>query len=286
MIYITGDRHGDFGDIPMWCTINKTTKKDILIILGDAGINYYGKNSKDISLKEILKQLPITLFCIHGNHEMRPTSIDTYKETEFMGGIVYSEDDYPNILFAKDGEVYNFNGLKTLVCGGAYSVDKDYRLLRGWRWFSDEQPSEEIKKRVEEKCKSNNWNVDIMLTHTAPLKYEPREWFIDGLEQDRIDKSTEEWLDTIEDRLNYKKWYCGHYHGNKKLDKIQFMYGDIEKFYNYLKENFMTQEMAREIVQSLPSLYPLQPVEEEAILTLLYPKELKSEKDSELDIDM
>ena len=33
MIYITGDRHGDFSDIPMWCTINKTTKKDILIML-------------------------------------------------------------------------------------------------------------------------------------------------------------------------------------------------------------------------------------------------------------
>lgn len=34
----------------------------------------------------------------------------------------------------------------------------------------------------------------------------------------------------------------------------------------------MTQEMAREIIQRLPSLYPLQTVEEEAILTLLNPK--------------
>ena len=42
----------------------------------------------------------------------------------------------------------------------------------------------------------------------------------------------------------------------------------------------MTQEMTREIVQALPSLYPLQPVEEEAILILL--NDNVSEKDSEM----
>ena len=31
----------------------------------------------------------------------------------------------------------------------------------------------------------------------------------------------------------------------------------------------MKQDMAREIIQRIPSLYPLQTVEEEAILTLL-----------------
>lgn len=36
----------------------------------------------------------------------------------------------------------------------------------------------------------------------------------------------------------------------------------------------MRQDMAREIIQRLPSLYPLQTLEEEAILTLLTPKDL------------
>lgn len=234
MIYITGDRHGNFDDIISWCSQYKTTKEDILIVLGDAGINYYGCK-KDIELKNKLSKLDITLFCIHGNHEMRPESIGTYKEVPFMNGMVYREDEFPNILFAKDGEVYNFNGLNTLVCGGAYSVDKNYRLLRGWRWFSDEQPSEEIKKRVEDRCELLDWNIDIVLTHTCPLKYEPTEWFISGLNQNEVDKSTEIWLDTIENKLNYKKWYCGHYHGNKKIDKLQFMYEDIE-FINKTKE--------------------------------------------------
>ena len=45
----------------------------------------------------------------------------------------------------------------------------------------------------------------------------------------------------------------------------------------------MTQEMTREIVQRLPSLYPLQTVEEEAILALLNPKPHERVLDGEGD---
>ena len=39
MIYLTGDTHGNFDRIRRFCEINNTTKDDVLIILGDAGIN-------------------------------------------------------------------------------------------------------------------------------------------------------------------------------------------------------------------------------------------------------
>ncbi len=42
---------------------------------------------------------------------------------------------------------------------------------------------------------------------------------MEGLDQSKVDRTTEEWLDKIEDRLNYQKWYCGHYHTEKKVDK-------------------------------------------------------------------
>lgn len=45
---------------------------------------------------------------------------------------MYVEDAYPHILFAKDGEVYDLEGKRTFVIGGAYSVDKAYRILRGY----------------------------------------------------------------------------------------------------------------------------------------------------------
>lgn len=48
-----------------------------------------------------------------------------------------------------------------------------------------------------------------------------------GLEQSKVDTSTEEWLDKIEDRLDYQKWYCGHWHINKQIDKMEFLFHDI-----------------------------------------------------------
>ena len=113
-IYITGDTHGRFEKVVNFCDYHKTNKNDIMIILGDAGINYYGY-VRDYELKKMLSKLPITLFCIHGNHEERPENIKTYKTKKFHEGIVYYEENYPNILFAKDGEVYNFNNHKVLV---------------------------------------------------------------------------------------------------------------------------------------------------------------------------
>lgn len=47
------------------------------------------------------------------------------------------------------------NGLFTFVVGGAYSVDKNYRLLHGLAWWPDEQPSDEIKRQVEEKLEGD-----------------------------------------------------------------------------------------------------------------------------------
>lgn len=231
LVYVTGDTHREFNRIALFCKRMNTSVDDIMIILGDAGINYF-ENQGDVQLKEILSRLPITLLCVHGNHEARPSLERGYKLIDWHGGKAYAEEKYPNLVFAKDGEVYQFqtaDGIKTcMAIGGAYSVDKEYRLLRGLHWFPDEQPSEAIKGFVEEQLEKHNWNIDYILSHTCPLKYEPVEWFLRGLNQSKIDKSTERWLDEIENKLAYKKWYCGHYHGNKKIDRMQFMFESVD----------------------------------------------------------
>ena len=158
MIYITGDKHANFEEVLNFCYVNKTSLDDTLIVLGDAGINYYA-NENDYILKNSLLQYPITFLCIHGNHEERPENIKTYKKKKFHDGIVYYEEDYPNILFAKDGEVYNFNNHKVLVIGGAYSVDKYFRLAMGYNWYENEQPNAATKSRVKEVL--NNMNNKI-----------------------------------------------------------------------------------------------------------------------------
>lgn len=229
MFYITGDTHGKFERIADFCATSHTCRDDVLIILGDAGINYYG-GKKDIRLKEKLAALPITLFCLHGNHEVRPAYTGLYELCSWHGGQTYFETAYPNLLFAKDGEIYELGGYRCFAIGGAYSVDKYYRLEKGFKWFSDEQPGDETKQTVEARLENIKWKVDVVLTHTCPLKYEPTEVFLPFIDQSRVDKSTEEWLDRIESQLSYQRWYCGHYHTEKRVDKLEFLFESIQVF--------------------------------------------------------
>lgn len=39
-IYFTGDTHGSFSRIENFCSKMETSKDDVMIILGDAGINF------------------------------------------------------------------------------------------------------------------------------------------------------------------------------------------------------------------------------------------------------
>lgn len=103
-----------------------------------------------------------------------------------------------------------------------------YRIAYGYGWWPDEQPSEEIKAYVEAQLERMNWKVDVVLSHTVPLKYEPREVFLSGINQKNVDKSTETWLDAIEDRLQYEKWYAGHFHIEKKIDKLEILFENYE----------------------------------------------------------
>lgn len=226
MIYITGDTHGDFERVEEFCEEYETTEDDILIILGDAGINYY-LNERDDELKEELGQLPITLFCIHGNHEERPELIYSYAEKIWRGGLVFFEEDYPNVLFARDGEIYEFAGKKAIAIGGAYSIDKYYRLNGNLAWFASEQPDEQTKIFVENKLETVDWKVDYILSHTGPLKYLPYDEFLPNVDESKIDKSTEEWLDYIEENLNYEIWYFGHFHCDRFIDKAIILFEDI-----------------------------------------------------------
>lgn len=277
MVYITGDIHSDILKIKNYCNKYNISQDDTVIILGDVGINFY-QNKKDQKNKYQLNNLGPTIFCIQGNHEIRPEHFDTYRIKEYRGGQVFVEDEYPNLVFAKDGEIYNFDGKKTIVCGGAYSVDKWYRICRALLqlsgpmidenmlekslnfvngnlkdndhkirdflddmyniipehakfWWPDEQPSDETKKRVEKQLENNDWNIDVVLTHTGPTKYEPVDMFLSGVNQLIVDKTTEDWFDRIENKLKYGHWYAGHYHVDRKVnDKFTFLFNNIIEF--------------------------------------------------------
>ncbi|MBQ6538788.1 MAG: metallophosphoesterase [Bacilli bacterium] len=222
MIYVTGDTHRNFYRL----LATSFQEDDILIILGDSCINY-NLDITDNMIKHILSKYENKFFIIQGNHEERPENISTYKEVDMFGGKVFIEDDYPNLIFAKNGELYNIDDNKILVIGGAYSVDKYYRLRNNLRWFKDEQLTKKEEKEILKKYTGKK--VDYILSHTCPEKYTPGEALIPGLDETLIDHSMERFLDQVEESVEYDKWYCGHFHIDKEIDKIEFMYYGIKE---------------------------------------------------------
>lgn len=248
--FITGDKHRNFQNIKNFCRDMNTRRKDVIIILGDAGFNYY-EDERDDKLKSEVSNLNITLFCIHGNKEKRPQNIGTYGIRSFCGGKVYYEPKYPNIYFAIDGEIYNFEGKKYMVVGGAHSVDKMRCLEEHKPFWEDEMPDETTKAKVEEKLFAEGNKIYGMMTHTCPIEYLPTEMFVSTRQnadikrkpkksksknffKPDIDRSTEEWLSKLEKQLDYKVWYCGHYHIDKEIDKINMMYSGIRTLHSQL----------------------------------------------------
>lgn len=235
-VYITGDTHGRFDGLKKFCKEMNLTKDDTIIILGDAGFNYY-LDDRDTWGKKKVRDLAPTILCVHGNHECRPRHIKSYVLAGKFGGEIYVEPNYPNIGFLCDGQVYNIPSKDgtvhdVLVCGGAYSVDKYYRLSRGFSWFPDEQPDATTKEYVEEVLDKRNWEIDDIFTHTGPVSLEPVEMFLLGIDQSKVDKTTEIWFEDILNKLkSFKQWWFGHYHCNKIVnEQVRILFNEFVEF--------------------------------------------------------
>ena len=255
MIYITGDKHGNIEPIERFCERNQTTKDDVLIVLGDLSVNYYG-GWRDKFRKDYLASMPITIMAIRGNHERRPLpswNVRTIANDNISGTFIV-EPGYDRILYAQDGRSYNLktsDGWKqAFVIGGAYSVDKYYRLgsyaagNMSALWFEDEQLSEEemavVKSNLlrhialeKERDPSSSGFPDYILSHTCPTSMEPVDMYLPQINQETVDKSTEEFLEDIkktleENNVSYKTWFCGHWHTDRTApDNFRFVFNDF-----------------------------------------------------------
>lgn len=227
MIFVTGDTHGSYKRLRRFFKGKDVSpQNDILVILGDTGLNYYG-NERDLPHKRSAARVPLTLFCVRGNHDRRPETLPDLHSVRRFGGKAYQEKDFPNILYASDGEIYILESKTVLVIGGAYSIDKDWRLSHGYNWFADEQTTPEEKHQIENRLQQLGWTVDTVLTHTCPLRFEPVEAFFASVDQSGVDKSMERWLDSLERRLCYRQWFCGHFHIDKSCGAFRFLFNDV-----------------------------------------------------------
>lgn len=212
---LTGDCHGEFTRFKNY---DKEIQKDehtAVIILGDAGINWT-LDERDRQMKNFLsKRYRFRIYCVRGNHEARPQDVPGMELVydEDVCGEVYMEKKWPNIRYFKDWGIYKINGFDVAVIGGAYSVDKWYRLENGGRWFENEQL--DVEEMIAATAELTNAEVDFVFTHTCPICWEPRDLFLNMIDQSRVDKSMELFLEEIAKCFGWKVWLFGHYHSDR-----------------------------------------------------------------------
>lgn len=240
-VFVTGDTHfkEEYQKVERLCEIAETDKDDFLIILGDHGCNYYGEK-KDRRMKKYLESLPISFVLVKGNHDQRPSRKlcdECYVIDPCVSGRFLIDKEFPSILYPQMFGSYSILNKPAFIMGGAYSVDKWYRLqmyeqgYKQYRWFPDEQLSpkemDACRKEIYEKTPHGGW--EYIFTHTCPLKYEPYDKFLTRIDQTQVDKSMEKFFGELESTVKYKKWFCGHYHLNRTTadGKCTFMYNDV-----------------------------------------------------------
>ena len=232
----------------------------MIVILGDSGLNFW-LNNTDKKYKKLLNSMNYHIYCVRGNHEQRPELIKNMVlvNDENVNNVVYMEEAFPNIRYFVDGKIYNLLGYKCLVVGGAYSVDKWYRLARaGYSkdevdiadpkkcgWFKDEclttVEMTNIMKEVEGET------VDFILSHTCPLSWEPTDLFLSCIDQSTVDKSMEVWLDELKNKVEWKYYLFGHYHSDRierpHVEQFYQEYEDVESIIARWKKYDKTGEL-------------------------------------------
>lgn len=226
MIFVTGDIHCpiDIKKINNKNFSNKyhLTANDYLIVCGDMGIcweyPWLKEYKTDLHWQKWLAEKPFTTLFVDGNHE-NFSVIKTLKVVDKFGSKAHKVND--KIFHLIRGNIYNIENKDFFCFGGAESVDKLTRVpLKTW-WEEELPNTKEIHHALYNLYKNKN-KVDYIITHCSSKRIQKE---ICGYYNNNILTG---FFDVLEDSVDFKKWFFGHYHDDIKLDsKHELLYNNI-----------------------------------------------------------
>jgi hypothetical protein len=201
------------------------------IILGDGGFLWPGNERIDAYNYRTFARRPFPVLSVIGNHE--PMLGMALPEADIGAGeTVYLVNKKPLIAYLKRGRVYQIDGFKFLVLGGALSIDQEYRIP-GRSWWKEEYWSAREQADLFELLAADH-EFDYVLAHTGPDRVN---FGLFGSLFPGSTKFTDEVArlnDTVDERINCKGWFCGHWHQDRiyrdreKQRVYQYLYRDVE----------------------------------------------------------
>lgn len=176
-ILMCGDTHGDLEHLTYLLDVAREQNCDRIFVLGDFGLWEHTQDGIDFMdrLNELAMRKGVSVYCLDGNHDNWLPSIER--------ALWVTDKEYffwlrPNIRYAGRGFQWNWGGKDFIALGGAYSVDKDYRLAvearrgeDGTLWFpTEEMTDQEMEDILAEVIPGV---VNVVLAHDKPLFARP-----------------------------------------------------------------------------------------------------------------
>lgn len=176
---------------------------------------------------ELLGNKKFTTAFLDGNHENFNMINDIQEIIEWNGG---RAGILPfGVIHLLRGEIYNIDNRIIGVCGGANSIDKAWRI-EGESWWKEEEISDSDIANFEANLLKYNNKIDIMLTHDIPVSILPTVKIYSGVNNDTMVSNSQLQLEKINQMVDIKKWYFGHWHIDKEInDKYECFFRNIKE---------------------------------------------------------
>ena len=212
-IFVCGDIHStlDINKLDGFIGREDLNENAYLIICGDTGICGFSKE-QEAATRAYLRGLPMTVLFADGNHEQFD-ALNSYSVDEWNGGKVHIIE--PGIIHLMRGQVYQIDGKRFFVFGGAYSIDRAYRDL-GFTWFEEEIPSQEEYEEAWKNLEECDYKVDYIISHTGP--YEVITGF--GYECHDAALNQVRFFQQVADQVDFQDWYFGHFHEDVDVENF------------------------------------------------------------------
>ena len=166
-LVVCGDTHGDATTVRGAVAAASAAGSPYMVQVGDFGYWEHtpaGQMFLD-TCNAIAKDFKTPIVFLDGNHENHPLLWDVYAEAE------KSPEGFwqirPGVFYAPRGHRWTWGEKTFLAVGGAYSIDRDWRVLGDSYWLTEEITEEDVETA------SAGGKVDVMFSHDAPLSVSP-----------------------------------------------------------------------------------------------------------------
>lgn len=195
-ILFAGDTHGDTMHVAFLIDRTVKTGSDAVFVLGDFGIwNHSDQGKFTDTVSKFARKAGVQVYFLPGNHDNYDLLAEWESENQ------RDKDDFvrvlPSLLYSPRGHRWTWNGVRFMSLGGAYSVDKNWRveedrvLLKSARARRAMGLSLNAKQRYIERTGHYAWwpqeeitdaelefalrpgEVDVLLTHDKPRTSNP-----------------------------------------------------------------------------------------------------------------